>query len=113
MITVSHNKLLTSTKIKEEISRKIRKYLVRQHSTALRYIEQRNKESSETVFGQRCQGNSTKERIVFSANGAGTITKQQRDGRGREGGGGFTMGNTRTPMEESTQCMAKPYCKVQ
>ena len=50
MITVSHNKLLTSTKIKEEISRKIRKYLVRQHSTALRYIEQRNKESSETVL---------------------------------------------------------------
>ena len=115
-ITVSHNKLLTSTKIKEEISRKIRKYLVRQHSTALsiRYIEQWNKESSETVFGQRCQGNSTRERIVFSANGAGTITKPQRDGMGREVGGGFMMGNTRTPMEESTQCMAKPiqYCKV-
>ena len=38
----------------------------------------------------------------------------QRDGMGREEGGGFRMGNTCTPMAESCQCMAKPlqYCKV-
>ena len=33
---------------------------------------------------------------------------------GREVGGGFRMGNTRTLMADSSQCMAKPihYCKV-
>ena len=38
----------------------------------------------------------------------------QRDGMGREVGEGFRMGNTCTPMEDSSQCMAKPiqYCKV-
>ena len=38
----------------------------------------------------------------------------QRDGMGREVGGGFRMGNTCTPMADSCQCMAKPiqYCKV-
>ena len=38
----------------------------------------------------------------------------QRDGMGREVGGGFRMGNTCTPMADSRQCMAKPlkYCKV-
>ena len=38
----------------------------------------------------------------------------QRDGLGREGGGGFRMGNTCTPVADSCQCMAKPlqYCKV-
>ena len=38
----------------------------------------------------------------------------QRDGMGREVGGGFRMGNTCTPMVDSCQCMAKPikYCKV-
>ena len=38
----------------------------------------------------------------------------QRDGMGREVGGGFRMGNTCTPMANSCQCMAKPlqYCKV-
>ena len=38
----------------------------------------------------------------------------QRDGTGREVGGWFRMGNTRTPMADSSQCMAKPiqYCKV-
>ena len=32
----------------------------------------------------------------------------------REVGGGFRMGNTCTPMADSSQCMAKPiqYCKV-
>ena len=37
-----------------------------------------------------------------------------RDGTGKEVGGGFTMGNTCTPMADSCQCMAKPrqYCKV-
>ena len=37
----------------------------------------------------------------------------QRDGTGREVGGGFRM-NTCTPMADSRQCMAKPiqYCKV-
>ena len=36
----------------------------------------------------------------------------QRDGMEREVGGGFRIGNTCTPMEDS--CMAKPiqYCKV-
>ena len=38
----------------------------------------------------------------------------RRDGMRREVGGGFRMGNTCTPMEDSSQCMAKPvqYCKV-
>ena len=38
----------------------------------------------------------------------------QRDGMGKEVGGGFRMGNTCTPMADSCQCMAKPiqYCKV-
>ena len=38
----------------------------------------------------------------------------QRDGMGREVGGGFRMGNTCTPVADSCQCMAKPiqYCKV-
>ena len=38
----------------------------------------------------------------------------QRDGMGREVGGGFRMGNTCTPMVDSSQCMAKQiqYCKV-
>ena len=38
----------------------------------------------------------------------------QRDGMGMEMGGGFRMGNTCTPMEDSSQCMAKTiqYCKV-
>ena len=38
----------------------------------------------------------------------------QKDGMGREVGGGFRMGNTCTPMADSCQCMAKPlqYCKV-
>ena len=38
----------------------------------------------------------------------------QRDGMGREMDGGFRMGNTCTPMEDSSQCNAKPiqYCKV-
>ena len=38
----------------------------------------------------------------------------QRDGMGREVGGGFRMGNTGTPMVDSCWCMAKPiqYCKV-
>ena len=37
-----------------------------------------------------------------------------RDGLGREMEGGFRMGNTCTPMEDSSQCTAKPiqYCKV-
>ena len=38
----------------------------------------------------------------------------QRDEMGRDMGGGFRMGNTCTPMEDSSQCMAKSiqYCKV-
>ena len=38
----------------------------------------------------------------------------QRDGMGREVGGGFRMGNTCTPVVDSCQCMAKPpkYYKV-
>ena len=38
----------------------------------------------------------------------------QKDGMGREVGGGFRMGNTCTPMADSCQWMAKPiqYCKV-
>ena len=38
----------------------------------------------------------------------------QRDGMGREVGGGFRMGSTCTPVADSCQCMAKPiqYCKV-
>ena len=33
----------------------------------------------------------------------------QRDGVGREVGEGFRMGNTCTPMEDSSQCMANQY----
>ena len=38
----------------------------------------------------------------------------QRDGMGKEVGGGFRMGNTRTPVADSCWCMTKPiqYCKV-
>ena len=38
----------------------------------------------------------------------------QRDGIGREAGGGFRMGNTCTPMADACWCMAKPiqYCNV-
>ena len=38
----------------------------------------------------------------------------QRDGMGREEGGGFRTGNICTLMADSSQCMAKPirYCKV-
>ena len=32
----------------------------------------------------------------------------QKDGMGREVGGGFRMGNTCTPVVDSCQCMAKP-----
>ena len=31
----------------------------------------------------------------------------QRDGMGKEVGGGTRIGNTRTPMADSCQCMAK------
>ena len=33
--------------------------------------------------------------------------KTQRDGMGREAGGGIRMGNTCRPMADSCQCMAK------
>ena len=38
----------------------------------------------------------------------------QRDGMGREEGGGFRMGNTCMPVVDSFQYMAEPiqYCKV-
>jgi len=38
----------------------------------------------------------------------------QRDGMGRELGGGFRMGNTCTLVADSCECMAKPiqYCNV-
>ena len=38
----------------------------------------------------------------------------QKDGMGREVGGGFRMGNTCTPVADSCLCMAKPiqYSKV-
>ena len=43
---------------------------------------------------------------------SGLVT--ERDGMGREAGGGLSMGNTCTPMVDSCCCMAKPiqYCKV-
>ena len=39
----------------------------------------------------------------------------QRDGMGREDGGGFRMGNMCIPVADSFQYLAKPiqYCKVQ
>ena len=36
----------------------------------------------------------------------------QRDGMGREEGGGFRMGNTYTPMADSCQCMANHHNTV-
>ena len=43
-----------------------------------------------------------------------TLSLSQRDGMGREVGGGFRMGNTRTSVADSCWCMAKPiqYCKI-
>ena len=40
--------------------------------------------------------------------------KTQRDGMGRDVGGGIEMGNTCKSMADSCQCMQKPlqYCKV-
>ena len=40
--------------------------------------------------------------------------KTQRDGMGREAGGGIGMGNECKSMADSCQCMTKPlqYCKV-
>ena len=45
---------------------------------------------------------------------SGCTGMTQRDGMGRELGGGFRMRNTCTPMADSSQCMAKPIqcCKV-
>ena len=45
--------------------------------------------------------------------GAGALTTQ-RDGMGREEGGGFRMGNTCIPVVDSCWYMAKPvqYCKA-
>ena len=45
--------------------------------------------------------------------GAGALGRQ-RDGMGREEGGGFRMGNTCIPVADSCCYMAKPiqYCKV-
>ena len=42
------------------------------------------------------------------------IWTTQRDGTGREEGGGLRMGNTCTPAADSCRHMAKPiqYCKV-
>ena len=47
---------------------------------------------------------------------SGLVHWDDPEGWDEEGlGGGFTMGNTCTPMADSSQCMAKPiqYCKVQ
>ena len=46
--------------------------------------------------------------------GAGALGLPERDGMGKEVGGGFRMGNICTPVVDSCQCMAKPiqYCKV-
>ena len=43
-----------------------------------------------------------------------SLRMTQRDGMGREVGGGFRIGNTCTPVVDSCWCMAKPiqYCKV-
>ena len=38
---------------------------------------------------------------------AGALGKTQRDGMGREAGGGIGMGNTCKSMADSCQCMAK------
>ena len=46
--------------------------------------------------------------------GTGALGRPQRDGMGREEGGGFRMGNTCIPVADSFQYLAKPiqYCKV-
>ena len=46
--------------------------------------------------------------------GAGALGLTQRDGMGREEGGGFRMGNTCIPVAGSFQYLAKliQYCKV-
>ena len=51
--------------------------------------------------------------LIQGARGWCTVMTQ-RDGMGREMGGGFRMGNTHTPVADSCQYMAKPiqYCKA-
>ena len=43
-----------------------------------------------------------------SMHDTGCTGMTQRDGMGREVGGGFREGNTCTPVADSCQCMAKP-----
>ena len=42
------------------------------------------------------------------------VQTTQRDGMGREEGGGFRMGSTGIPVADSFRCLAKliQYCKV-
>ena len=49
-----------------------------------------------------------------SMHATGCTGTTQRDGTGREEGGGFRMGNTCIPVADSCWYMAKPiqYCKV-
>ena len=64
------------------------------------------------------QHHSSKASILYPASNLdawGWCTETtQRDGTGREEGGGFRMGNTCIPVADSCWCMAKPiqYCKV-
>ena len=46
--------------------------------------------------------------------GAGALGTTQREGMGREEGGGFRMGNTGIPVADSFRYLAKliQYCKV-
>ena len=58
---------------------------------------------------------SGREAVPFKQGARGWCTEMtQRDGMGREDGGGFRMGNTCTPVVNPYQCMAKTlqYCKV-
>ena len=53
--------------------------------------------------------------LMHKTGGSGLVHWDDPEGwDGREVGGGFRMGNTRTPMADSCQRMAKPiqYCKV-
>ena len=46
--------------------------------------------------------------------GAGALGRTQKEGMGREDGGGFRMGSAGVPVVDSFRCLAEliQYCKV-
>ena len=63
---------------------------------------------SKMTAGGDCS-HEIKRRLLL---GRKAMTTTQRDGMGREEGGGFRMGNTCTPMTDPCQCMAKKHYNI-